>query len=96
MGCSHINAEKSETVGILLNPSERHKEMLEKAERIKSFQIVKKNEKYYVHVLCVYRVSSPEPKGVAGVDLGLNRPLSAMLVDEGFRFSILQNGKRRN
>jgi len=92
---AHISTlKKGETVDILLNPSERHKEMLEKAEKIKSFQIVKKNEKYYVHVLCVYRVSSPELKGVAGVDLGLNRPLSAVLIDKGFHFNILQNGKK--
>jgi len=91
----HISTlKRGETVDILLNPSEWHKEMLEKAERIKSFQIVKKDEKYYVHVLCVYRVSPPEPKGAAGVDLGLNRPLSAVLVDKGFRFSILQSRKK--
>lgn len=91
---AHLSTlKKGETVDILLNPSEWHKEMLEKAEKVKSFQIVKKNGKYYVHVVCVYRVSSPEPKGFAGVDLGLNRPLSAVLVDEGFRFSIIRNGK---
>jgi len=92
---AHISTlKKGETINILLNPSEWHKEMLEKAERIKSFQIVKKNGKYYVHVLCVYRVSSPEPKGIAGVDLGLNRPLSAVLVDKCFHFSIIRNGKQ--
>ena len=92
---AHISTlKKGETVDILLNPSEQHKEMLEKAERIKSFQIVKKNGKYYVHIVCVYQVSSPELKGVAGVDLGLNRPLSAVLVDKGFHFSIFRNGKQ--
>lgn len=91
----HISTlEKGETMDVLLNPSEWHKEMLQNAERIKSFQIVKKNEKYYVHVLCMYRVFSPESKGLAGVDLGLNRPLSAVLVDKGFHFSIIRNGKR--
>ncbi|RLI44498.1 hypothetical protein DRO69_07250 [Candidatus Bathyarchaeota archaeon] len=92
---AHISTlKKGETTDILLNPSEWHRKMLREAEKIKSFQIVKKNGKYYVHVLCVYRVSSPEPKGIAGVDLGLNRPLSAVLVDEGFRFSIFRNGKQ--
>jgi len=92
---AHISTlKKGETTDVLLNPSEWHKEMLRKAERIKSFQIVKINGKYYVHVLCVYRVSSPKPKGIAGVDLGLNRPLSAVLVDKGFRFSIFRIGKQ--
>jgi len=92
---AHISTlKRGETIDVLLNPSEWHKEMLEKAEEIKSFQIVKQNGKYYVHVVCVYRVSSPEPKGVAGVDLGLNRSLSAVLVAKGFRFRILRNGKK--
>lgn len=40
------------------------------------------------------RASPPStPRGVAGVDLGLKRPLSAVLVDEGFHFKILHSGK---
>jgi len=90
----HISTlRKGETIDVLLNPSEWHEEMLGEADRIRGFEIVKKNEKYYVHVLCEYRIPSPPPRGVAGVDLGLKRPLSAVLVDTGFHFSILHSGK---
>ncbi len=93
----HISTlKKGETIDVLLNPSEWHKEMLEQAEKIRGFEIVKKNRKYYAHVLCEYRVPSHPPMGVAGVDLGLKRPLSAVLIDTGFQFSILHSGKKEH
>lgn len=66
--------------------------MLEQAEKIRSFKIVKNRGRYYIHVLCMYRVPSTPSRGVAGVDLGLKRPLSAVLEDRGFHFSILHSG----
>ncbi len=97
-GCVvHISTlKKGETMDVLLNPSEWHEKMLEKAEKIRSFEIVSNNGRYFVHVLCEYRVPSPPPRGVAGVDLGLKRPLSAVLVDEGFHFTTLQSGKEEH
>jgi len=90
----HISTlEKGKTVDVLLNPSEWHKDMLEQAEKIGGFEIVKRNGRHYVHILCEYRVPSSPPRGVAGVDLGLKRPLSAVLVDKGFHFSILHSEK---
>ncbi|MCW3991435.1 MAG: hypothetical protein NWE79_01910 [Candidatus Bathyarchaeota archaeon] len=90
----HISTlKKGETMDVLLNPSEWHEKMLEKAEKIRSFEIVKRDGKYFIHVLCEYRTSFSPARGVAGVDLGLKRPLSAVLVDEGFHFKILHSGK---
>jgi transposase len=90
----HISTLKTgETVDVLLNPSEWHESMHGETEKIRSFEIVKKNGRYYVHVLCEYRVPPSPLKGVAGVVLGLRRPLSAVLVDMGFHFSTLHNEK---
>jgi len=90
----HISTLKNgETIDVLLNPSEWHIQMLEQAEKIRGFEIVKKNGRYHIHILCAYRAPPSTLRGVAGVDLGLKRPLSAVLIDEGFRFTILQSGK---
>ena len=87
--------EKGKRINVLLNPSTYHKEMIEQADRIKSFQIIKKNKKYFVHVVCEYVVVSQSLRGMTGVDLGINRPLSTVLVDEKIRFVILKNDKQK-
>jgi len=85
--------KKGERINVLLNPSTYHKELLNQADRIKSFQLVKRNKKYFVYVVCEYVVVSRSLRGMAGVDLGINRPLSTVLVDEKIRFVILKNDK---
>jgi len=85
--------KKGERINVLLNPSTYHKKLLNQADRIKSFQLIKRDKKYFVHVVCEYVVVSRSPRGMAGVDLGINRPLSTVLVDEKHRFVILRNAK---
>ena len=87
--------KKGKRINVLLNPSTYHKEMIEQADRIKSFQIIKKNKKYFVHVVCEYVVVSQSLRGMTGVDLGINRPLSTVLVAEKIRFVILKNDKQK-
>lgn len=87
--------KKGERINVLLNPSTYHKELLNQADRIKSFQLIKRDKKYFVHVVCEYVVVSRSPRGMAGVDLGINRPLSTVLLDEKHRFVILKNDKTK-
>lgn len=96
---AHISTlRKGETVDILLNPSDWHEKQLEEAEEIKSFEIVWhfERDKFMIHITCEYQAPPSNREGVVGVDLGVVRPLSAVLMgEEGFRgFEILRSEKR--
>ncbi len=95
----HISTlRKRETIDVLLNPSEWHEEQIEKADEIKSFEIVHHPErycKYVVHITYEYEVQTVRTTHVCGVDLGIKRDLSAVLIDEDGveRFNILRTCK---
>ncbi len=95
----HISTlRKRETIDVLLNPSDWHEEQLEMADEIKSFEIVHHPErdcKYMVHITCEYEVQTVRTTHVCGVDLGIKRDLSAVLIDEAGieRFNILRTCK---
>lgn len=95
----HISTlKKGKTVNILLNPSKWHKKQLEKAEEIKTFEIVWHAERnnFMIHITCEYQAPSTTRKGVAGTDLGIKRPISAVLInEEGFQgFDTIQSEKK--
>ncbi|WGI17280.1 zinc ribbon domain-containing protein [Methanonatronarchaeum sp. AMET-Sl] len=96
---AHISTlKKGETIDILLNPSDWHKEQLEEAEEIKTFEIVHHPEReceYIVHIVCKYKSDTVRTGSVCGVDLGIKRDLSAVLIDDNGveQFTILQNDK---
>ncbi|MFP4609287.1 MAG: hypothetical protein ACLFNY_06895, partial [Candidatus Aenigmatarchaeota archaeon] len=95
----HISTlKKGETMDVLLNPSDWHEEQLEEADEIKSFEIVHHPErdcKYMVHITYEYESNDAWTSHVCGVDLGIERDLSAVLIDEDGieRFNILQTCK---
>ncbi|MFP4050384.1 MAG: zinc ribbon domain-containing protein [Thermoplasmata archaeon] len=95
----HISTlKKGETIDVLLNPSDWHKEQLEEAKKIKTFEIVHHPEReceYMVHISCEYKSDSVQTGSVCGVDLGIKRDLSAVLIDDDGveQFTILQNDK---
>lgn len=95
----HISTlNKGETIDILLNPSDWHRKQLEEADKIKTFEIVHHPErdcKYMVHIACEYEVQSAPIKRVCGVDLGIKRDLSAVLIDDNGikQFNIIHNNK---
>ncbi len=73
--------KKHERITILLNPSEYHKEKLEEAEDICSFEIVKHPErkcKWMFHITCRYQVETHAPETIRGVDLGVNRDVASV------------------
>ena len=95
----HISTlKKGETIDVLLNPSDWHKEQLEEAEEIKTFEIVQHPERvceYMVHISCKFETRTTRTRAVCGVDLGIKRDLSAVLIDDkGVKqFNIIQNEK---
>ncbi len=95
----HISTlRKGETIDILLNPSDWHEEQLEKAEKIKTFEIVHHPERgceYMVHISCEYQSDTVRTGSVCGVDLGIKRDLSAVLIDDDGveQFTIMQTDK---
>lgn len=89
--------KKYEKIIILLNPSNHHKQKLERANKICSFEIVKHPErvcKYMIHITCQYRVDDQPIKTIKGVDLGIKRDIASVklpLTPENF--SLVENDK---
>jgi len=96
---AHISTlNKGETIDVLLNPSDWHEEQLEEAKNLKTFEIVHHPEReceYMVHIVCEYQSDTVQTGSVCGVDLGIKRDLSAVLIDDNCveQFTILQNDK---
>lgn len=74
--------KKNQKKAFLLNPSEYHKELMKSGE-IRDFEIVKKKNKYYVHIVCIYEQKDIKPKNLLSIDLGINRTLTTVLFRHG-------------
>lgn len=84
---------------IPLNPAKYHLDALEK-DTVKSFQLVKRHERYYVHVKVEYEVPTQPVHAVRGIDLGVKRSMASVMLrpNQPLRssdFSILQDGLKR-
>jgi len=84
---------------IPLNPAKRHLDMLEQGT-MKSFQLVKRHGKYYVHVKVEFHVPDQPVHAVRGIDLGVKRSVASVMLrpNQPLRssdFSILQDGLKR-
>ena len=64
---------------IPLNPAKHHLDMLEKGT-LKSFQLVKRDGKYCVHVKMEYEVPTQPVYAVHGVDLGVKRSIASVML----------------
>jgi len=64
---------------IPLSPAKYHLDLLEKGV-MKSFQIVKRDGKYYVHVKVEYAVPDQSVNAVRGVDLGVKRSMASVML----------------
>lgn len=96
---AHISTlKKGQIIDVLLNPSDWHKKQLEEADEIKSFEIVrhKNRDRFMVHVTCEYQAPRSPRRGITGADLGVKRPISAVLIGrEGFQgFNTLRSEKQ--
>ncbi len=85
---------------IPLNPAKYHLDLLEQGT-LKSFQLVKRNRKYYVHVKVEYAVPTQPVCMVRGIDLGVKRSIASVMLRPGqplrsSDFSILQDGLKRD
>ncbi len=85
---------------IPLNPAKYHLDLLESGT-VKSFQLVKRDGKYFVHVNVEYEVPDQPVFAVRGIDLGVKRSVASVTLrpNQPLRssdFSILTDGLKRN
>ena len=90
--------KRGERITVLLNPAKYHLDLLGRGE-IKSFQLVKRGEKFYVHVKVEYEVQDQPVRAVRGIDLGIRRSAATVLLrpSEPLRrggFSVIRDGKK--
>ncbi len=93
--------KKGEWVTIQLNPALYHVQLLERGTA-KSFQIVKKHSKYYVHIKIEYAVLDEPVAGVLGVDLGVRCHAATVLLSAekhkltARSFQTIRDGEKKN
>ena len=79
--CSYVarvsTLHRSMKLTVLLNPAKYHLGILERGT-IKSFQLVKRNDKYYVHVKVECAVATQPLHAVRGIDLGVKRSVATV------------------
>jgi transposase len=85
---------------IPLNPAKHHLDILTRCT-VKSFQLVKRCGKYYVHVNVEYVVPTQPVYAVRGIDLGVKRLIASVMLkpNQPLRssdFSIQMDGLKRN
>jgi transposase len=77
----HISTlEKNNTIDIPLNPSQYHLSELKNA-KINDFQIIKKGNKYYIHITITKVVDDKPISSIGGGDQGLNRTIAVVLLE---------------
>ena len=85
---------------IPLNPAKCHLDMLEQGA-LKSFQLVKRDGKYHVHVKMEFQVPDQPVYAVRGIDLGVKRSVASVMLrpNQPLRssdFSIQTDGLKRD
>ena len=92
--------QKGLKLTIPLNPARYHLDLLSKG-KLKSFQIVKRYGRYFVHVKVEYEVPGQPVYVVRGIDLGVKRSMATVLLkpSQSLRssdFSIVRDGLKRD
>lgn len=90
--------KRGERLTILLNPAKYHLDLLECGE-IKSFQLVKREGKFYAHVKIEHEVQDQPVRAVRGVDLGIRRDAATVLLRPSKplrrgNFSVIRDGEK--
>jgi transposase len=70
---------RGEKLTIPLNPAQYHLELLE-SSTTKSFQLVKRDGKYFVHVKMEFHVPDQPVYSVRGIDLGVKRSVASVML----------------
>lgn len=91
--------KKRKKLTIPLNPAKYHLGLLSKAE-LKSFQLLERKKHYYVHVKAQFSVPTQPVNAVRGIDLGVKRSVSTVLLHPNLNlhasdFQILRDGDKR-
>jgi ribosomal protein L37AE/L43A len=91
---------RSEKLTIPLNLAKHHLDMLEQGV-LKSFQLVKRDGKYYVHVKVEFQVPDQPVYAVRGIDLGVKRSIASVMLrpNQPLRstdFSVQTDGLKRD
>jgi len=98
--CSYVarvsTLQRGIKLTIPLNPAKHHVDLLQQGT-LKSFQLVKRDGKYYVHVKMEFQVRDQPVYAVHGIDLGVKRSIASVMLrpNQPLRssdFSILQDG----
>ncbi len=71
--------KKRVMVDIPLNPSKYHLKQLKDA-KIRDFEIIKKDGKYYIHISIQKEIADKQPSSVGGIDQGLNHSAGIVLL----------------
>jgi hypothetical protein len=79
--CSYVarvsTLRKGVKLTVPLNPARHHLDLLERGA-LKSFQLVKQHEKYFVHVKIESHVPNQPVHAIRGVDLGVKRSVASV------------------
>ncbi len=91
---------RGEKLTIPLNPAKYHIDLLESGA-MKSFQLVKRQGKYYIHVKMQFHVQDQSVHAVRGVDLGVKRSAASVMLRpnrplRSTDFSVLTDGLKRD
>jgi len=91
---------RGEKLTIPLNPAKYHLDML-KQGTLKSFQLVKRDGKYFVHVKVEFQVPDQSVYAVRGIDLGVKRSVASVMLkpNQPLRssdFTIMRDGLKRD
>jgi len=102
--CSYVarvsTLRKGVKLTIPLNPAKHHLDMLEQGT-MKSFQLVKRDGKYCVHVNVEFQVPDQPIYAVRGIDLGVKRSIASVMLrpNQSLRssdFTIQTDGLKRD
>jgi len=82
-----------------LNPAKYHLDLLSKG-RLRSFQLVKRDGRYNVHVKVEYTASDQPVYAVRGIDLGVKRSVATLTLtpltqQRGYVFATIRDGVKR-
>ena len=81
--CSYVarvsTLRRGEKLTIPLNPAKYHLDLLERGT-VKSFQLVKQNGKYHVHVKVEFEVPDQPVYTIRGIDLGVKRSIASVML----------------
>ncbi len=89
--------KKNNKLMIPLNPADYHLNKLKQADKISDCELIKKNNKWHVYVICQYNVPLQQINSVRAIDLGISRSITTVLLSLSSKESLgKEPGKELN